>query len=209
MLTYTEQVHTFFGGALAAMGALAWWSERHPDSPARLIWPAICFMIGLFLFVPVDVGTGQYQPEGPWDTFISVVPDSAAYWVQRWVRALGQLHVFQHKLAGLLAMVIGTIEYGRASGRLTRPVWAQLLPVFSIAVGLTFGIHGGTHQHLPTRAEQAHHWLLGVGFVSGGVVLFLVQRGRLTSPPWRAVWPIVVIAMGLDLAFFYRLTRLP
>src|SRR5260370_2842576 len=123
------------------MGALAWWSQWRPDSAARLIWPSLCFMIGLFVFVPVDVGTGQYRPAGAWETFVSVVPDSAAYWVQRWVRPLGQLHVVQHKLSGLLAMVLGVIEYGRASGRLTRPVLRQVLPGVSIAARLALSIH--------------------------------------------------------------------
>jgi hypothetical protein len=205
MLRYTEQVHVLFGTAMAATGAIAWWSERHPESPARRIWPVLSFLIGIFVFLPVDVGTGTYNHEGPWDTFLSVVPDSAAFWVQRWIRPLGQLHVIQHKATGVFAMVLGVIEYGRASGRLTSVRWAWVMPAALIAIGLALGVHGGSAKHLPSHVEQLHHWILGVGLGGSGVVLLLAQQGRLKAPAWRSLWTVALVILGLDLAFFYRI----
>jgi len=204
MLTYTEQVHVLFGTTIAAIGGTAWVSERNPGSRARRIWPVLCFLLGVFLFIPVDVGTGAYHRIGVWATFVSVVPDSAAYWVQRWVRPLGQLHVIEHKVTGVLAMILGATELGRATGRLTRPGWAWVLPAALIGMGLALGIHGGTPQHLPTRVEQMHHWFLGAGLGGSGIVLLLVETGRLPVA-WRNLWPIVLLLLGLDLALFYRL----
>jgi hypothetical protein len=209
MLTYTEQVHALFGTAMAAMGAVAWWSERREQSPARLVWPALAFLIGLLLFIPVDVGTGAYDRIGVWNTVISVVPDSAGYWVQRWVRPLVHLHVIQHKLTGVLAMILGLVELGRGSGRLRDPRWQWVLPGALIGMALALGLHGGNAMHLPSHVEQLHHRVLGVGLGIGGVVLVLAQRGYLKAPAWRSLWCIMVLATGLDLAFFYRLARHP
>jgi hypothetical protein len=199
-MTHTEIVHILFGGAVAAMGLAAyprWAGGRR----LRYLWPSLAFLIGFFLFIPVESGTRTYAVSGWWDTFRDAFPD----WGESWSYNFTMRHIIQHKITGLLAMLVGLIETGRAAGWLRRPVWGRLLPFFSIAVGLFLGIHGGTHMHLPSRVEQLHHWILGAAFVGGGIVLWLVQAQYLRGPRWADVWPTIVLLAGLDLVFFYRL----
>lgn len=205
-MTHTEKVHVIFGTMAALAGLLAVWSSYRPRSPARLCWPVIAFIIGFLLFIPVEAQTRTYQEVGWWDTLLSAVPENPSYWLDNWFDKLSQWHVVQHKIGGLLIMAVGVIEWRRARGRLERSIWGQLLPVLLVGIGLAFGVHGGGAAHLPNRAEQVHHWAFGAGFVAGGVGLFLSQRGTLRGPHWRALWAAMVVAVGLDIAFFYRLT---
>ena len=102
-------------------------------------------------------------------------------------------------------MIVGVIEYGRASGRLTSARWAWVMPAALIAIGLALGVHGGSAKHLPSHVEQLHHWILGVGLGGSGVVLLLTQQGRLKARAWRSVWTVALVILGLELAFFYRI----
>lgn len=113
--------------------------------------------------------------------------------------------MIQPKVSGLCAVVAGIIEEGRACGWLTASRWRGPLPLLTIAAGLAIGIHGGTHQHLPRVVEQAHHWIMGGAFVTGGVVQAIAVERESEHPGLRRVLPLLVLLAGFDLAFFYRL----
>jgi hypothetical protein len=81
-----------------------------------------------------------------------------------------------------------------------------MLPFLLVAVGLSFGIHGGTAVHLSHATEQVNHWLLGTALTAGGVTLALVRTGRIRGRLWEGAWPALVFLAGLILAFSYRLT---
>jgi hypothetical protein len=122
-----------------------------------------------------------------------------------WLTTVQKPHVIQHKLAGVCAFLAGAIESSRACRWLAAPQWRWALPLLTIAAGLAIGVHGGTHQHLPRVAEQAHHWILGGALVLGGMV-HAVAIGHVSErSTWQRVLPALVLAAGLDLALLYRL----
>jgi hypothetical protein len=136
-----------------------------------------------------------------WDTFLSVFPNSLSVWVTTVQKA----HVIQHKATGVCALLAGGIEESRAFGWLTGSRWRWALPLLTVGAGFAIGVHGGTHQHLPRVAEQAHHWLLGGCLVLGGMTHAVALGHAPERPTWQRVLPALVLAAGLDLAFLYRL----
>jgi uncharacterized membrane protein HdeD (DUF308 family) len=203
-VTYTEHVHVTFGILAAITGALALWHAFHPRSRTRFVWPVLAFIIGFCLFVPVEAQTRNYAQVGWWGTLISLVPANPKYWIHNWFAVLPQWHVVQHKLGSLMIMIVGVVAWRDARGRLASPAWRFVLPVLLVAIGVAFGVHGGSEHHLMHRSEQIHHQILGVCFTVAGVVQGMVEAGRLRGP-WRGVWAALVLAVGLDIAFFYRL----
>ena len=64
-------------------------------------------------------------------------------------------------------------------------------------------------EHLPTRTEQLHHWLLGGVLTTGGITLGLARANVLRGRGWHALWAAGVFVVGLDIALFYRLQPTP
>jgi len=204
-MTHTEYVHVFFGFAVAIAGALAFWSGLHPASRLRFVWPIMIFLIGLCLFIPVEAQTRTYQIVPWWQAALSVVPQHPSRWLHDWIVPLSQIHVIQHKLAGLLTMVIGVVEWRRARGAHLAAVWRWLLPGLMITVGLLFGIHGGNMHHLPHRVEQVHHHILGAALGVSGLLLLGYETGTLRARAWGLAWTVLLMLVGLDIGLFYRL----
>ena len=204
-MTHTEWVHVAFGTGVALMSALALWGARHPRSPAATVWPLIAFLIGVILFIPVESHTRTYVALSLTEVIPLIIPDDPANWVADWIRRTTTAHVIQHKIGGFAAMVAGGVETARARGRLRTSRWAQVLPACLICAGLAFGIHGGSASHLPFRMEQVQHQVLGVGLVAAGLLLGLHRAGVLRNPAWGMAWAWLGLAVGLNLALFYRL----
>jgi hypothetical protein len=205
-MTHTEHVHVLFGILAALVGALALWATYRPASAARLVWPVLTFLIGLCLFIPVEAQTRTYLAVGWWDTLRSVVPQHPLTWVRDWLRYLPERHVVQHKLGALCIMGVGLIELLRARGRLPGAACRWALPALLLGTGVAFGVHGGTAAHLSHRTEQVHHHVLGVALTVAATSLVLVRTGRVRGRAWEGVWAGLVLAVGLDIAIFYRLT---
>lgn len=200
-MTHTEHVHILFGIGLALTGALWLGGQTRAGYRLRYVWPLILVAVGVFLVIPTETQERTYARVDTWNTFLSVFPDSLSVWLT----TVQKVHVIQHKIAGLCAMVAGGIEEGRACGLLATSRWRWALPLLTIVAGLAIGIHGGTHQHLPRIVERAHHWIMGGAFVLGGVAQAIAIRPRPQYPGLQRVLPTLVLVAGLDLAFFYRL----
>jgi cytochrome bd-type quinol oxidase subunit 2 len=112
----------------------------------------------------------------------------------------------QHKIGSFLMMVVGVVEFSRANGRLRAQGWAWIFPTLLMGIAVSFGIHGGSVEHLPNRVEQVHHRVLGIAFAVAAVSLLLVRTGRLHGTFWQALWAMLVLVVGLDIALFYRLS---
>ena len=205
-MTHTERVHVIFGVVVAVTGALALWSTARPRSPARLVWPVLAFLMGFFLFIPVEAQTRTYQELGWWATLRSVIPSDPGHWLRDWLRYVDEWHVIQHKLGSLCIMAVGVIEWARARGRLGARAWGAALPLLLLGTGLAFGLHGGTEGHLLHRTEQWHHHFAGVLLTLAAVALLVARARRLRHPAWAALWAALVLVVGLDIALFYRLT---
>lgn len=205
-MTHTEKVHVIFGLVAAVSGALALWQALRPPSRAGQVWPVLAFLLGLFLFIPVESQSRTYQEVGWYDALLSAVPQHPATWLRDWFHYLPQRHVIQHKLGALFLMALGIVELLRARGRLAGSAGNLMLPFLLLAVGMSFGIHGGTRMHLTHLTEQVNHHLLGVALVTGGVTLALARTGRVQGRLWEGAWPVLVLLVGLILALSYRLT---
>lgn len=199
-MTKTEIQHVYFGLGLTVMAIAALLAWRRPDSRARWVWPSVAIVIGLFLFLPSETGEGHYRPRGWLQTLADLWPIRT----DRWLSALAQLHVLQHKIAGAATLLVGGVELARTGGRLAGEGWRWVLPLGSIVAGAAITIHGGSAHHLPTAAEQLHHWVMGFAFVVGGGLLGFQRAGRLQDA-WRWAWPVLVLVAGLDLVFLYRI----
>jgi hypothetical protein len=204
-MTQTEWVHVLFGMGIALIGALALWGLYRPHSPARQAWPVLAFLIGFFLFIPVEAGTRTYDHSTWWETLWRWVPEHPATWAADWLDKARQPHAMQHKIGATFAMVAGVVEFLRARGRLAGRAWGFVFPALVIGVAIAFGVHGGTAAHLSHRSELVHHQLMGVLFAVAGVSLALVRAGRLTAPAWKGLWAALVLLVGLDITFLYRI----
>lgn len=204
-MTHTEKVHVILGSVAAAAGALALWQVYRPTYRARFAWPVLAFLIGFFLFIPVEAQSRTYQELGWWDVLRSAVPEHPATWMRDWLHYLPQRHVIQHKIGSLCVMAIGAIEFRRAQGGLPGRAWGLALPALLVGTAIAFGLHGGTAVHLTHRVEQAHHQVLGVALAAAGITLALSRTGLLRARFWEGLWAALVLAVGLDIAVFYRI----
>jgi uncharacterized membrane protein HdeD (DUF308 family) len=205
-VTHTEKVHVVFGLVAAVIGVLSLWQVFHPRSRAGLVWPLLAFLLGVFLFIPVESQSRTYQEVGWSDTLLSAVPQQPRTWLRDWFHYLPQRHVIQHKLGAMFIMIVGVLELLRGRGRLAGPAWGLTLPILLLAVGVAFGVHGGTAVHLTHVREQFEHHLLGGSLAAGAVTLALVRTGRLQGRLWEGTWPALVLLIGLILILSYRLT---
>ena len=206
-MTHTEKVHVLFGVLTVLTGGAAVWSVYRPASAARRVWPALAFLLGLFMLIPVERGTRTYSEVGWWHTLLSAFPVTAVEfqtYLHAWIAKVGTTHVLQHKLTGVAGVITAGIEWGRARASLRDPRWRWLLPLGLLAVGCGLGLHGGTHQHLPNPVEQLHHKIYGGCFATAAVILALVEGGVVPAR-WRFAWPVLMFAAGLDMMLFYRL----
>lgn len=204
-MTHTEKVHIFFGVGLLLIGGLALHGTARPRSFTRSAWPLLTVLLGFMLFVPVEARTRTYESVGWWQTLFSWIPQEPGVWVKSWIDAVGSIHAIQHKIGGMLAMLGGVVELHVARRSPDPGRMAELTSLLTMSVGVAFGVHGGTAEHLPSLREQIHHWVLGAALVSAGVLLLLHQRGVLSRSIWRFAWPVLIALAGLDLVVFYRL----
>jgi hypothetical protein len=205
-MTYTEKIHVVFGVMTSLIGALALWGTLRPRSPGAWLWPIVAFFMGLGLFIPVEAHSRTYQDVGWMEAIFSFVPPHPATWWRDWLHYMPYPHAIQHKLAALLTMAIGVIEFARARGRLAGRGWGLALPALILGIALSLGIHGGTGGHLMHHSEQLQHQLLGVAFTVGAITLALVRTGHLHDRRWEGIWSAIVLLVGLNLTFAYRLT---
>jgi len=118
----------------------------------------------------------------------------------------GQWETIQHKWFGISALAIGTIEWLRRTGLLTRDWWKLPLPIFAIIGGFSLflhnhGPHPGAHQ------IALHHAAMGIMAVSAGSSKFLsdwrnssystgnTSRGELA-------WAGLILLIGIQLLLY-------
>lgn len=198
-MTHTEHVHIFYGLGLVLIGGLWLASLANPVAALRYSWAILVTLLGLSLVIATETQARTYQQVGPWDTFVSVIPNS----LEVWLETVRKPHVVQHKLAGVCALAAGLVEWGRAAGRLRHRRWGLALPVLALGAALAIGVHGGSSRHLPRVAEQAHHWMLGLGLVLGAAT-YAYGLGR-RRRRWLTLLPTTLILVGMSWVLGYRL----
>ncbi len=121
--------------------------------------------------------------------------------------------MLQHKIFGILALSVGTVEWLRRAGRLSHWVWSALLPGFALVGGLMLFIH--MHGPHPAGHQiQIHHNIMGSLALAGGLAWFAgewVHRPTRATPTFshqgkrpilKILWAVAVITIGVQLLFY-------
>jgi putative copper resistance protein D len=119
--------------------------------------------------------------------------------------------MLQHKIFGILALAVGTVEWFLRTGKLSHLFWRALLPGFALVGGLMLFIH----MHGPHPAGhhiQVHHHVMGTLALAGGLAWFageFVPQTHLsprTSAQLRSAlkitWALFVVTIGVQLLFY-------
>lgn len=153
----------------------------------RLLLPVFMVMVGVFLLIWSD---HEGWPFG--STF------SQAFFTGEW-------ETIQHKWFGILAFVIGVVEWLRRTGQLVGRWWKFPLPVFAIVGGLSLFLH--SHGANPLAHQIAlHHAVMGIMAVTAGSSKFLSDwkgagftDGR---SPWNLAWAALILLIGIQLLIY-------
>jgi putative copper resistance protein D len=195
-IAYSEFNHGLAGIGVILVGlselrtAMGW----HALAWARWLLPASLFGSGIFLLIWSD---HLAWPIGSWtlaETLSGKDPE-----------------MLQHKIFGILALAVGTVEWFLRAGKFSHLFWRALLPGFALVGGMMLFIH----MHGPHPAGhhiQLHHNIMGTLALAGSLAWFsgeFMTRSYAplhTSSHLRSVlkilWALLVITIGVQL-FFY------
>ncbi len=156
----------------------------------KYAWP-ICFLLsGIFVLVFSDTELWPFGPKN---------------W---WFGVTTNLEVLQHKTFSVILLILGTIEFLRTRGTLKAAWAAWVFPVLAVA-GSTMllfhshnaGMHGPDSMKTMGRIQMQHFSYAALGAciaVSKGLSESSLSFRRATAH----VWPVLMIALGLLLAFY-------
>jgi len=189
-LRYSEFMHNASGVVVALLG-IAWFLQgRGAGAAARIgsAWPLALVPFAAFLAVASDP---EVWPMGH-------VPP---------LEALRDPTVLEHRIGALLVLVLaglGLREERRGGG--DRPL-GRALPLLMIGGSLLLLGHAhssfATSESLGTLVDVQHAVLGGLG-LAAGVVRWLELRGLFPRRAAQLLWPSLVVALGVAMAFFYR-----
>ena len=189
-IAYSERNHHIAGFMVVLMG-LAELSHvlRLPSLRwARLLLPSALIAAGVFLFV--------WSDHDGW-------PIGSLSLVETWS---GRDHeILQHKIYGILALGVGSVELFRRLGRMGKKAWASPLPLMAIVGGLMlFGHSHGVH---PSAQKIAmHHAIMGMMAVTAGssklVSTWVGGPQRAGSTNWEWVWASLILLIGVQLLIY-------
>jgi putative copper resistance protein D len=117
----------------------------------------------------------------------------------------GDQEILQHKLYGVLALTIASIEVLRRFGLVTHAAWLFPLPAFAIIGGwMLFSHSHGAH---PSAHKIAlHHAIMGTLAVTAGssklVGAWKNGRSLPVSSRWELLWAGLILLIGLQLIFY-------
>jgi hypothetical protein len=171
--------------ALAELGL----ALRPTESPSvRLLLPGALGVTGIFLLIWSD---HDAWPIGSMSLSHTL---------------LGEDHeILQHKLYGVLALTIASIEVLRRSGFVRHAAWVVPLPVFAIVGGwMLFSHSHGAH---PAAHKIAgHHAVMGaLAITAGSSKLVGVWKSGPSLPVssrWEFLWAGLILLIGMQLLFY-------
>lgn len=189
-IAYSEQNHHVAGWMVILMGlAELSHAARLPSIAwARLLLPAAMTATGVFLLIWSDHEAWPIGSLGFTETFFGQDPE-----------------IVQHKIYGLLALFVGSVELLRRLGRLEHRGWSIPLPLMAIVGGLMlFGHSHGVH---PSAHKIAiHHNIMGTLAVTAGSSKLLSGVARPASESgssrWQWLWPALLLVIGAQLIIY-------
>jgi hypothetical protein len=171
--------------ALAELGL----ALRPSVSPSvRLLLPGALGTTGIFLLIWSDHEAWPVGSMSLWETLYG-----------------GDYEILQHKLYGVLALTIASVELLRRSGIARHAAWIAPLPLFAIIGGWmlfshSHGVHPSAHQ------IALHHAIMGtLAITAGSSKLVGAWRSGLalsTSSRWELLWAGLILLIGIQLILY-------
>jgi hypothetical protein len=189
-IAYSERNHHIAGWFIMLMGlaelshalripAIAW---------ARLLFPGAMLLSGVFVMIWSDHEAWPIGALTFAQTFFGEDPE-----------------ILQHKIYGLMALTVGTVELLRRFGQLSHAAWIAPLPLMAIVGGLLlFGHSHGAH---PSAHKIAmHHMLMGTTAVTAGFSRFFsdwyCKPSDRTTMKWELLWTGLILFIGMELLIY-------
>ena len=189
-IAYSEFNHHVAGVLLLVIGCAELSQALRATSPlwARLLLPAVLGFMGVFLLVWSD---HEAWPIG------SLSLSQTLYG--------GDHEILQHKLYGVLAVLVAAIEVLRRIGRLGHAAWMVPLPAFAIVGGWMLFNH--SHGFHPSAQHIAlHHAIMGTLAITAGSSKLVSAWTTGVSLParsrWELLWAVLLLVIGLQLTLY-------
>lgn len=189
-IAYSERNHHIAGWCVLLMGVAELSHVMRLSSLGwpRLLLPAAMLFSGVFVMIWSDHEAWPIGSLSLTETFF------------------GHDHeIIQHKIFGLLALVVGSVELFRRIGRLGHMTWATPLPLMAIVGGLILFSHShGVHPSAQKIAE--HHAMMGAMAVTAGSSKLVSGWGRSGSETapfrWELLWAGLILFIGVQLLIY-------
>jgi putative copper resistance protein D len=185
-IAWSEYNHHWAGLFVLAMVALALAERRGRFAPAARHWPLVFLGLAAFIFFRADEGAWPLGRIGFWDS-------------------LRDPEIAQHKLAMLLIVAFGVLEWRVRLGKLTNGAAPYVFPIVTAvaaAVLLTHS-HGLANPKQEMLIELTHTPLALVGVAAGWSrwLELRLEDGRAQRAA-ALVWPNCFLLAGLFLLFY-------
>lgn len=183
---YSTLNHNLSGWLLLPIGLAmllaAWGRSRFPW--VTLLWPALMLVLAAFVLYRSD-------------------PYAWPYGVKGFAESLAERKVFEHKLSGLIILVMGLVEWLRARKTLVHWLWGMIFPLLAIAGGtvLFFHVHPESNFNYLGRFNQPHV-TEGITAIHTGVTYILSERKLVRGSWWAFIPPLLVLLMGVQLILY-------
>ena len=190
-IAYSERNHHVAGWLVILMGlAEVGHVMRLPLSMwARLLLPTAMLCVGVFLMIWSDHEAWPVGQLSFAETFF------------------GQdLETVQHKIYGLLALAVGSVELFRRLGLLGHMAWATPLPLMAIVGGFMLFAH--SHGAHPSAHKiTMHHAIMGAMAVTAGSSKLFFGGVRpvtesASSSKWEWLWAGLILVIGAQLIIY-------
>lgn len=188
-IAFSERNHHIAGLMVMLMGlaelshvmrlsSLAW---------ARLLLPSAMLFAGVFVMIWSDHEAWPIGKLSLAETFSS------------------DPEIIQHKLYGILALTVGSVELFRRLGHVGHRAWASPLPLMAIIGGLM--LFGHSHGDHPGAHKIAmHHAIMGTMAVTAGssklFSTWIEPAAESDSSRWEWLWAGLILLIGAQLLIY-------
>lgn len=189
-IAYSERNHHIAGLLVILMGAaeLTHAMRLAALSWVRLLLPSALLCAGAFLLIWSD---HEAWPIGSLTFGQSFFGDD--------------YEIIQHKVYGILAFAVGSVELFRRMGRAGHRAWASPLPLMAIVGGLM--LFGHSHGFHPSAQKIAtHHAIMGtLALTAGSSKLFSTwfnPTPGAAAVRWDWIWAFFILLIGTQLLIY-------
>lgn len=189
-IAYSERNHHIAGLMVILMGLAELSHVLRLSSLiwARLLLPSALMFAGLLIMVWSDHEAWPIGTLSLADTFMG-----------------GDHEILQHKIYGILALSVGTVELFRRLGQIGHKAWASPLPLMAIVGGLM--LFGHSHGFHPSAEKIAmHHAIMGTMAVTAGSSklwsTWVDPTKRSVATNWEWLWVSLILLIGAQLLMY-------